>query len=171
MLTLLLAISTLATATTTTAAAPVVQVDAWGQDSVRVRIAPPGGSIVDPPLGALLIPHPDQQQQQQQQQQKSVSTASAAETAGSVKLVNGNLAVSVDSGSGALTATRVSDGKLLFASKSITFGPAAAGSAASAVSASLVLDVSDGAANKLYGLGEHRTGKLDMTGYSKLMQV
>lgn len=41
--------------------APLVQLDAWGNDSVRVRIAPPGGSIVDPPFSALLLPHPLQE--------------------------------------------------------------------------------------------------------------
>lgn len=132
---------------------PLVQLDAWGTDSVRVRIAPSGGSIVDPPLSPLLIPHPSQP--------KGPSS--------SLGLTNGNLEVSSDPTTGFVTATRVSDGAVLLKTQSITFGEPAANSRSGYVSGSLVYTIADG--NKVYGLGEHRTGSLDMTGYSKLFST
>lgn len=142
-------------ASSAAAAPPVVQLDAWGTDSVRVRIAPPGGEIVDPPFGALLVPHPTQR-------------SSASST---LSISNGNLVVTTDPTTGFINATRLSDGALLFTTSAIAFGAPAIGSRPGSVSASIVLLPSALAVpNKVYGLGEHRTGQLDMTGYSKLMQ-
>ena len=131
---------------------PVVQLDAWGPDSVRVRIAPQGGAIVDNPYGPY------------------VARAAGASTASSpVALTVGNLAVAADAATGFISATRVSDGVLLFSTTALVFGSPAPGSRAGSASASLVLNVTGGVANRLYGLGEHTTGRLDMTGYSKLV--
>jgi alpha-D-xyloside xylohydrolase len=134
--------------------APLVQLDAWGADSVRIRIAPPGGAIVDPPYTPLLIPHP------------SFATA-APPPPSRLSITSGNLRVEADA-RGLLTATRVSDGAPLFTAAAPVFGAPAAGSRPGSVSASITLLVAG--ANKLYGLGEHRTGTLDMTNYSKALE-
>ena len=73
----------------------------------------------------------------------------------------------VDSATGLFTATRISDSKLLLTQSSLSWGKAAAGSREGSVSASVVLKPSDGGASRIYGLGEHITGSLDMTNYSK----
>lgn len=136
--------------------APVVQLDVWGADSVRVRIAPPGGAIVDPPFGALLVPHPAQ---------------SAHPESSPLSVSSGNLVVTADPNTGFINASRVNDGALLFTTAAIAFGAPAPGSRPGSVSASIVLlpSASTGT-NKIYGLGEHRTGTLDMTGYAKLLR-
>ena len=131
------------------AAPPVVQLDAFGRDSVRVRIAPPGGAIVDTAFAPYASPPPPP---------PSPPLRAAA------ALTNGNLAVAFDPATGFITASRVSDGAPLLSTTALAFGPPANGSRAGSVSASLVLAVAGGAANRLYGLGEHTTGKLDMTG-------
>lgn len=61
--------------------APVVQLDAWGTDSVRIRIAPSGGAIVDPPFSPLIIPHP------------SFVGGVDSTTSSPLHVTNGNLAV------------------------------------------------------------------------------
>jgi len=136
-------------------AAPVVQLDAYGRDSIRVRIAPSGGTIVNNPFSPYLTP-PSFQQREERTSQES--------------LISGNLQVTYDAVTGFITGTRVSDNAPLFSTSSLSFGPPAPGSRPGSVSASIVLNVAGGATNKLYGLGEHATGQLDMTGYSKLSQ-
>ena len=139
-------------------AQPIVQLDAFGRDSIRVRIAPPGGAIVDNAFAPFVSPAP-------------APPAGQVEARTAASLTAGNLAVSVDAATGFITATRVSDGAPLLSTLALAFGAPAAGSRAGSVSASLVLSVAGGAANKLYGLGEHGTGALDMTGYDKMLQT
>ena len=138
------------------AAQPVVQLDAYGRDSVRVRIAPAGGAIVDTPFSPLVPP--------------PASLQDVQLSADGLSITAGNLAVTADAATGFVTATRVSDGAQLFSTSALVFGPAAPGSKPSSVSASLVISVAGGGANSLFGLGEHETGKLDMTNYSKTFQ-
>jgi alpha-D-xyloside xylohydrolase len=152
-----LAIATLAilsAALALDASPPIVQLDAWGSDSVRIRVAPPGGAIVDPPYTPLLIPHPS-------------FSAAAPPPPSRFSITSGNLRVDADA-AGALTATRVSDGAALFTAAPPSFGGAAPGSRPGSVSAALTLRVVGG--NKLFGLGEHRTGSLDMTNYTKSLE-
>lgn len=128
------------------ASPPVIQFDAWGSDSIRIRVAPPGGLIQDPPYSPLLLPptHP--------------SNASS-----STLLTQGNLKVSVDS-QGVITATRLSDGAVLFTTAALAFGAPAPGSSPGAVSASITLLPGAGV-ERLLGMGEHREWQtLDVTG-------
>lgn len=145
-------------ASSTSASPPVVQLDAWGSDSVRIRIAPPGGTISDPPFSPLLIPHP------------SHGAGEGATQTSPVRLASGNLLVTADALTGFITASRVSDGAPLFTTTSLLFGQPSNGSRAGYVSASITLAMSGGAANVVLGLGEHRTGKLDATGYNKTLE-
>ena len=132
---------------------PLVQLDAWGADSVRIRIAPPGGAIVDPPFTPLLLPHP--------------SHASAPPASSPFSVTSGNLRVEADA-QGAITATRLSDAALLFTTGGLSFAAPAPGSRPGSVAAAVTLHVPG--SNKLYGLGEHRTGVLDATGYAKRLE-
>lgn len=136
------------------AAAPVVQLDPWGSDSIRVRIAPSGGSIVEPPLMALgsTVPPP--------------SSFSSQETP--FRLTVGNLVVDSDPSTGYITATRASDGAVLLRQTGLTFGPAAPGSRPGSVSAQVSFAGTTGEA--IYGLGEHRTGHVNQMPYSQLFQ-
>ena len=135
---------------------PVVQLDPHGRDSIRVRIAPPGGAIVDNAFAPYAPPPPP---------------AARVERASSSSLSNGNLLVAFDAATGFITASRVSDGAPLLSTAALAFGPPANGSRAGSVSASISLAVAGGAANRLYGLGEHTTGQLDVTGYAKKLET
>jgi alpha-D-xyloside xylohydrolase len=136
-------------------AIPIVQLDAWGDDSIRIRIAPPGSQIVDPPLMALDSPTPP-------------TLTTRVEGAGTQNVANGNLAVSVDPSTGLITATRMSDGAVLLRQTSVSFGAAAPGSRAGSVSATVSFAGTPG--EKVYGLGEHRTGTVNQMPYFQLFQ-
>lgn len=101
---------------------PVVQLDPWGDNSVRVRIAPAGGSIVEPPLMGLL-PNPP----------SMTSEVGHGANSGS-SITVGNLLVNVDPTTAYITASRVSDGRVLFQQTGLTFGSAPSGTKAGAVS-------------------------------------
>lgn len=130
----------------------VVQLDRWGTDAIRVRIAPPGGSIVEPPLMALLPGQP-----------------ATAPTASSMEVTNGNLNIVVDVASGGITATRVSDGAILLRTIGVSWGTAAPGSRASSVSAQITFQ-GHGASEAIYGLGEHRSGTVNQMPFFRLFQ-
>ena len=92
---------------------PIVQLDALGA-GVRVRVAPPGGAIVDPPLSALL--------------------GGLAPTASAITITNANLFVTADPATGLITATRISDGVMVLAQEELVWGPPAVGSRPGSVS-------------------------------------
>lgn len=114
----------------------LVQLDPWGDNAVRIRVAPPGGVIVEPPFSPLLVPHPKQQ----------------PAPSSPLSITNGNIIVNADSTTGFVTAMRVSDGVTLFKTTALSFGPASPGSHANSVSANMSY-VLGGASNKQYGLG------------------
>ena len=123
-----------------------------GNDGIRLRVAPPGMSIVDPAVQALLPLAAN----------GSVdgTHAEAPHTA----ITQGNLLAIVDD-AGLVTFTRVSDGKLLLNLTAIAFGPAANGTAAGAVSAVATFSgLAPG--EKVYGLGEHAGRGVGMTNFS-----
>lgn len=135
-------------------AAPVVQLDPWGDDSVRIRIAEAGTAIVDPPLMALGSTTPP--------------PSPAAVRPGPLKLSNGNLDVEADPATGFVTATRISDGAVLLRQSVLTLGAAAPGSRPGSVSVQVSFAGTTGEA--IYGLGEHRTGKVNQMPYFQLFQ-
>lgn len=131
---------------------PVVQLDPWASDSIRVRIAPTGRSIWDPPLRGLLPTPP------------TLLTPSYGD--GSTSLTNGNLRVDVDPTTGFLTATRVSDGTLLLKQTALAFGtPDVPFTRDGSVSASVAFAGTAG--ERVYGLGEHRTGVVNQMPFTK----
>ncbi len=90
----------------------MVQLDALG-GGVRVRFAPPGGAVVDPPLSAILLP-------------AEGGLAPLATSPSSV--TNANLRVASDPTTGLITATRVSDGAVVLQQTGLAWGPPAPGS-------------------------------------------
>ena len=126
-----------------------VRLDPWGDNSVRVRIAPPGGSIQDPIISALAASAPEKK------------TVHRYVSEG--ELVNGNIKISIDS-DGNTIVSRLSDGKTLLQGAP-TFGQAFNGSHHGSVSAQMKFS---GYTQKIYGLGEHSTGLVNQFPYSKV---
>ena len=131
-----------------------VQLDAFGDDSVRVRIGFPGGALADPPLQALLTGP-----------EAPLTRTRVVRTASS--LANGNLAVSVDASTGLLIATRLSDGAELLRGTSLSFAPPwAPGVAPSARLVTASFAPREG--ERFWGLGEHRMGSVSLPpGYAR----
>ena len=128
------------------------QLDPYGANSIRVRVAPAGGAITEPPLQALAGTPPSQ--------------GAPAAGDGVLTLSNGNLRVALDPVTALLTATRLSDGAVLLQQTALTFGaPDVPGTRAGSVSASVTFAGTPG--EKVYGLGEHRTGTVQQLPYAK----
>ena len=135
-----------------TSAYGTVQLDAWGNNSIRVRIAPPGSPIVDPPIMALL-PSPE--------------VLLCTRLSDKLSLSHGNIAVSLNDSTGFIQVTRVSDGSILLQQTLGLWGPASPGSRAQSVSATvgfLGLQLTE----RIYGLGEHADGAVARTSFSTL---
>ncbi|KAL6055995.1 Alpha-xylosidase [Balamuthia mandrillaris] len=141
----------------------VVQLDEWGADSFRVLITP-NAQVEDPPIQALLL---------------SSSYASSAShrfvvvptrQQSTTNTTNGNLIASLDSSTGLLTFVRKSDGRVLLRTLSQHFSSQwnekqqkEKNTFSSSSSSSLLGATVSFAANEkeqVYGLGEHRTGRL-----------
>ena len=123
-------------------AALVVKLDPYADDSIRIRVAPAAAGITEPPLQALCNCTP------------AASVSAAAHQAvsgdGVTSLTNGNLKVDVDPATGLLTATRVSDGKVLLKQTALTFAkPNVPTTRAGSVSA--LVSFAGTAAEKVYG--------------------
>ena len=130
-----------------------IQLTPWAADSVRVQIAAPGNPIADPPLMALIETGPP----------NSDAEVSRPHALG---LVNGNLRVDIDPTTSLLTATRVSDGTILLRQTGLTFAaPSVPGTRPGSVSATVTFAGTPG--EKVYGLGEHRTGKVNQMPFTK----
>ena len=120
----------------------------WGANSLRVQVMAPGNPVSDPPIMALLEQDPPS---------APISATSAT---------NGNLRVDVDPATGLLTATRVSDSAVLLQQTALTFAaPTVPNTRAG--SASLLATFAGHAGEKVYGLGEHRTGTVDQMPFQK----
>ena len=87
------------------AAAPTVQLDPFGDNSVRVRIALPGCSITNPLYQGLLDAAPPLRD----------PTAPLERASDGLSITNGNINAAVDASTGFVTVTRVSDGRVLTA--------------------------------------------------------
>jgi hypothetical protein len=123
---------------------PDVLVEPWGPHSIRVRIAPPCTKVVEPPYTPLL-PEPP----------ASVNPV----TKHSVHHVqSGNLEVEVDPATGFMTAKRAHDGAVLLRQTELSWGQPSEGAKPGSVSATVKFAGTRG--EKIYGLGEHRTGRL-----------
>jgi alpha-D-xyloside xylohydrolase len=140
------------------AAAPFAfQLSPWARDSVRVQVAAPGNAVEDPPLMALRDDGPPP---------AAPGGGAATYSADLLSLTNGNLRVDLDAASGLLTATRVSDGAVLLRQTALQFAaPNVPVTRNNSVSATVTFAGTAG--EKVYGLGEHRTGLVQQMPFSK----
>jgi alpha-D-xyloside xylohydrolase len=130
-----------------------VQLSPWAADSVRIQIAGPGNAISDPPLMALRFDGPP-----------PCTTTTSGD--GVSTFTNGNLRVDVDPATSLITATRVSDGAVLLKQTGLSFtAPNVPGTRAGSVSATVTFAGTPG--EKVYGLGEHRTGVVNQMPFHK----
>ena len=123
----------------------------WGDDAIRVRIAPLGAPIASPAVQALLPSPPPQ--------------LTAMVRGGAGGLTNGNLAAAVDSNTGLLTFSRASDGAVLLRATRVAFGVAPPHTSRGAVSAEISFSGLR-AGEALHGLGEHKDGLVARTNFS-----
>ena len=130
----------------------VVKLEAFGANSIRVRVSAPGMHEVEEPIISALVP----QNLDREQNEPSDDPTN---------LVHGNLKISVDPKFHYITATRVSDGAVLLEQTGLSFGQATPGSRPGSVSATVTFKGTDG--EKMYGFGEHRTGKVQQLPYRK----
>jgi hypothetical protein len=87
-----------------------------------------------------------------------------------VSLSNGNVQVVADATTGFITATRISDGAVLLQQGGLVWGAPAAGSRPGSQSVAMTFD-GHGPSERVYGMGEHRTGTLNLMPYFKSFQV
>lgn len=138
------------------AAGQDVRLDPSTPNAVRVRVVPQGASFRDDLVSALV-------------NTSGASTALCSEVELSdgqpASITNGNLHVAIGS-DGKITATRVSDGKVLLKEKSVrTFTPAEKLPVAGFSSLDLTFEAVQG--ERIYGLGQHAKLSWDKTGSSQ----
>ena len=140
--------------TARTSAANVVQLDAFADDSIRIRVAPVANGITEPPLQAL-----------KDDGNPNSTTLSSSDSAND--LTNGNLKVMYDPATSYITATRISDGKVLLQQTALEFNQSPNVPTTRAGSVSALVSFKGTAGEKVYGLGEHRTGVVNQMPYQK----
>ena len=137
-----------------------VQLDAWGNDSIRIRISP--DTIQQIPEVQALLPFPP-----------GLTPPADGEwpcEAVDASLSNGNLMVSV-ADDGTVKATRVSDGAVLMSTTGVSFTPVTFDSIYKSnytlYATSLAYTHLDG---QIYGLGEHKTNRTQYVDFTHLFE-
>ena len=134
----------------------LTSLDAFGKNSVRVRVMGPGQTaLADPPISALKVDG------SRRHRGRSHPTS----------LTNGNLKVELDPSTSLLTATRVSDGAVLLRQTALQWDDlddkSAAANYSRAGSKAAVVRFAGTAGERVYGLGEHKTGTVQHMPYNK----
>jgi len=133
-----------------------VKLDAFGPDAVRVRV---GAKIIDPKLQALLPDGPESASGQFAAQAPS-SYVSDISVDGAPAIEAGNLRVETalnSDGAPLVTATRISDGKVLLKQTGLVAGaPDGYSNPSEGAFSALVSFEGHGDDERLYGLGEQR---------------
>ena len=133
-----------------------VQLDAFGLHGVRVRVAPSGNGIVQPKHTALLAAAP-------------ASTPSVPSSA--TRVTSGNLMVEADASTGMVTATRLSDNTVVLRQETLRFSAPMAPVLNKKNRGLVVAFEGHGAGERVYGLGEHRTGKVNQMPYQQVNEA
>ena len=150
------AVAALAGSTASAAAAPAIQVDAWGKNTFRIRYSLDGKAAAYNGPGALQAAAPS----------TTPTEARAGAGAKANSWTNGNLAI-VKGADGTLTVSRAAT---VIASISLATGPAPAGAVPEVANSTSLSITSPGAASGVptagsatsyFGFGEHENGKLD----------
>ena len=124
----------------------VRQVDAWGANSLRVRVVMPGHQVTQPAAQGLL-PEPP------------AGSPDATVSGDGRTITNGNMRVVIGS-DGTATFTRVSDGALLFSEAALSLLEPSPLNATLAPTSSGSISFGSAAHGEVfYGFGEHRGGK------------
>ena len=143
----------------------ITSLSAVGANSIRVRVAAPGQSgVSDPPISALRLP--------------TAAPTATVPMAAATTLINGNLRVNVDPGTGLLTAVRLSDNVVVLKQMALEWSPldnstAAAGGGRKGEgvrpgSLAATVRFAGTAGESVYGLGEHKTGTVQRSPYTKV---
>jgi hypothetical protein len=132
-----------------------IKLEAFGLHGVRIRVAPANKAITEPLHPALLPEAPPTT--------PSVPSSSS-------KITSGNLMVEADASTGLITATRLSDGQVVLKQNTLTFtAPMTPVSDTKAGKVGVVVAFDGHGSNEsIYGLGEHRTGKVNQMPYSQV---
>ena len=137
-----------------------IQLDAWGHDSIRIRLSP--SDIQQIPEVQAMLPFPPGLTPPPG---AALPCRSADES-----LSNGNLAISVGD-DGSVKATRVSDGAVLMSTTAVQFDPVSFPSVYPSnytlYATSLSYTHLEG---QIYGLGEHKTGRTQYEDYTHLFE-
>jgi len=120
-----------------------VQLDAWGDNSIRIRVAPKGQPIVEPPIGALLPEAP---------------LGSNGAVLSGHGMTHGNLRIDVDPVTGLVMATRLSDGVVLLNQTGLVFAPCQIAQASPGSVEATVTFAGLDEGELVAGLGEHGRG-------------
>ena len=136
----------------TASASFLVQLDSVGA-GVRVRIAPPGCTIVDPPFSAFAP--------------NATSNFTVGPAPPPLVLSNGNVRVYV-SAAGQVEITRVSDATSLLNSSAILWGKATNGSRPQSFSAQL--SFYPNFEERVWGFGQHTTGSVALSSFFRLFE-
>ena len=150
-------------------AAVNVQLDAWGSDSIRIRLSPDDIQMI--PYVQALLPFPPGLTPPPDAPLPCHTTRTHRKRASpAADLTNGNLQVSV-SDDGQLTVKRVSDGVTLVQSSSVSFQPVSLSSVYNQTYSLYHLSLSyTHATGKIFGLGEHKTNRTAYDDYSHLFE-
>eukprot|EP00729_Bicosta_minor_P027829 gene27829-33982_t len=138
------------------------KLEPWGSNGIRVRVSPPGSTAITEPITPALLPAAPPGttgdaitgfctgDQQQQEEQPSPAT-----------VTNGNLKVNIDSSSGFVTVTRVSDGTVLLKQTDLVWGTPSKQQARrpGSVTAQVSFQPLDDD-EFVYGLGEHKNKRV-----------
>jgi len=151
--------------------APLTSLEAFGKNSIRIRImAPNQTALLDPPISALKLGGPAMALQQQGGR-RGGSAGSRQQPSSPTSLTNGNLRVELEAGTALLTATRVSDGAVLLRQTALRWDDLDATTAAANFtrpgSKAAVVRFAGTAGERVYGLGEHKTGTVQQMPYSQ----
>lgn len=144
-----------------TAAGLQYQLEPWGTDAIRVRVAAPGTQLSQPIIAALQSTSPPPSR-----------TTDAVVSASPSKVTNGNIAAEIDTATGFVTVTRVSDGAVLLAQSAMNWTKV--GKPVSRRPHSVAATITFGGVAKgesIYGLGEHKNNRVEQgsgSGYHKV---
>ena len=132
-----------------------MQLSPWATDSIRIQIFPSSNPVADPPFMALIDDGPP-----------PTRSGPAQSSSNGLSMDHGNLRINVDPTTFLVTAVRISDSATLLKQTALVFAaPNVDGTRNGSVSATVTFSGTSG--EKIYGLGEHRTGVVNQMPYQK----
>ena len=150
------------------------QLDAWGDDSIRLRASPGNNTILQiPPEQALLPTPPKSTRAHIDNECRGTTSTVHQRSIGDSKLVNGNLMIEVLQSSSTIIVTRMSDRNILILASLPVFNLSSRPSIYTLPYNLYSLSIHYGQIGDIYGLGQHRLlnqWDLIYTDYSHLFE-